>query len=169
MNTPEAALVTAYWLHMLAAAAWMGGLAVMTLFMLPAAAQMSDHKQKNAFLEKTQHRLDLTGWLSLGMLTVSGLIQMSASAQYEGFLAFDNRWSLAILIKHLFFGLVIALSAVMTWYVLPGIRKAAFKVSKGLDAPEAARLEKLNRILLWANLGLGLVVLGLTALARVSA
>lgn len=168
MKTPEAALVLAYWLHMLASTTWIGGLAALTLLILPASSRRLGSSDRAVLLSSLQRSLDRLGWAALIILVFSGLIQMSASTNYQGFLAINNRWAVAILIKHIIFGLIIAISASQTWGVMPGIQRAAFKVSKGLHAPEGPRLEKLNRVLLWANLGLGVIVLGLTALARIS-
>lgn len=169
MTTPEAGLILAYWAHMLAAAAWMGGLAVLTLVILPGSRRSLDAGGQAQLIARIHGRLDRLGWFALIILIFSGLVQMSASAQYDGFLTFTNRWSVAILLKHIVFALIIGLSAWQTWGVIPGLARAAFKLSKGMDAPEQARLEKANVTLVWINLALGVIVLALTALARISA
>jgi uncharacterized membrane protein len=166
-ETPYWALSLAYWLHMLATIFWIGGLGVVVLFM-PAARHSLPAEAFAGLLEKIQRRLDPVGWLSLAVLVFTGLFQMSANPNYEGFLNFGNRWALAILVKHLVFLGMIGVSAFMTWGVLPGIRRNAILRVHGRPGLETEKLQRREIFLLRLNFILGLVVLGLTALARAS-
>jgi uncharacterized membrane protein len=165
-TAPLWGLALAYWLHMLATIAWIGGLAAVVLLILPAARLRLEEEAYAGFLEAVQRRLDPLGWLCLAVLAGSGLFQMSASPNYQGFLAFENTWAKAILIKHLAFLGMIAVSATLTWGVLPELRRLALKRARGLAAPEAGRLQRREILLLRANFVLGVIILGLTAVAR---
>jgi hypothetical protein len=102
------------------------------------------------------------------LLGASGLFQMSANPNYEGFLAITNTWAWAILFKHIIiFGMVVT-SAILTWSITPGLQRAALKRARGLEAPETDRLQKSAVRLITFNLVLGMVVLVLTAVARIS-
>jgi uncharacterized membrane protein len=166
-ETPFWALSLAYWLHMLATITWIGGLAAIVLF-LPPAQRSLDADAFATLLERIQRRLDPVGWMSLAVLVVTGLFQMNASPNYEGFFTFGNRWAAAILMKHLVFLGMIGISAYMTWGVLPGIRRYAILRARGVAGPEGERLQRREITLLRLNLVLGVIVLGLTALARAS-
>jgi uncharacterized membrane protein len=166
-ETPYWALSLAYWLHMLATILWIGGLAAVVL-LLPAARRSLESGDFAGLLERIQRRLDPVGWLSLAVLVVTGLFQMSASPHYEGFFTIGNRWAAAILAKHLVFLGMIGISAYMTWGLLPGIRRNALLLARGLPGMEAERLQRREMLLLRLNLILGVIVLGLTALARAS-
>ncbi|MFN2194792.1 MAG: CopD family protein [Anaerolineales bacterium] len=166
--TPDWALTLIYWTHMLATVVWIGGLALLLLLVLPMVNRTLPQAQQAVLLERIQSRFDPIIWLCLMLLVATGLFQMSASPNYKGFLAIDNRWAVAILIKHLIFLGMIAVNAAVTWVVLPGLRRVALKRQKGLEAPEEARLQRQELLLLRTNLVLGMVILGLTALARVS-
>ncbi|HEX7976395.1 MAG TPA: hypothetical protein VF498_18435, partial [Anaerolineales bacterium] len=87
---------------------------------------------------------------------------------YKGFLEINNRWAVAILLKHIVFVGMIGVSAYLTWGVLPGLRRAALRQSHGQVAPEADKLQRQEARLLRLNLILGVLILALTALARVS-
>lgn len=165
---PVWALSLAYWLHMLATIAWIGGLAALLLLVLPAARQGLELGDYAALLERIQRRLDPLSWFSLAVLLGTGMFQMSASPNYQGFLAITNRWSTAILVKHLFFLAMIAISAYLTWGVLPALRRYALMRAKGAPAEGADRLARREMILLQTNFALGVIILALTALARVS-
>lgn len=167
-TTPEWALALIYWLHMLATIIWIGGLAAVVLLVLPAARQSLPPGDFAAFLEKIQRRLDPAGWLSLMVLLGTGMFQMSASPDYAGFLAFNNRWAIAILIKHLFFIGMVAVSAYLTWGLLPALRRTALRRAKESPSIETDRLAQREIWLLRVNFILGVIILGLTALARVS-
>jgi uncharacterized membrane protein len=169
MNAPAWALSLAYWLHMLATVVWIGGLAALALLVAPVGRRFLNAQAHTAFFDGLQHRLDLAGWMSLAILTGTGMFQMSAHPNYEGFLGINNIWSMAILVKHLLFGLMIVISAYLSWGILPRLRRQALLQARSLGAPATReRLERANLRLLHLNLALGVIILALTALARVS-
>lgn len=168
MNTPTWALTIAYWLHMLATVIWIGGLAILTLLVMPAARKTLDEPRFATFIEKVQRRLDPLAWFSVLVLLGSGMLQMSANPNYEGFLAVKNPWGWAILVKHMVFGLMVLSSGYVTWGIMPSMRRAAFRLARGQDAAEIATLQKREWFFLRLNLALGIIVLALTALARAS-
>lgn len=168
MATPTWALTLFYWLHMVATVIWLGGLAALVLLVIPAAQQSLEPKAFVTLLQAIQRRLDPLGWFCLILLTATGMFQMSANPNYAGFLAVNNRWAVAILIKHILFGGMIVVSAYLTWGVLPGLARAALRISQGLDAPQAEKLRRQNALFLRINLVCAVIILALTALARVS-
>lgn len=170
MESPTWALWLAYWLHMLATVVWIGGLAALAIFVLPAAHRALDAPAYAAFLSSLQGRFDPLGWFSLAILAGTGMFQMSASPNYQGFLAIENRWAAAILVKHLLFFGMAGLSAYLTWGLMPKIRRLALRrlASGSVDESEARRLAAQEMRLLQFNLLLGVLVLALTAVARAS-
>ncbi len=167
-SIPYWALSLAYWLHMLATVVWIGGLVALVVLVLPVASRILDSDRYAIFLEQIQRRLDPLGWLSLAVLLATGLFQLSSSPNYEGFLSISSRWAVVILIKHIMFFGMIAVSAYLTWGVLPSLRRVAMKRAKGIGTEEAERFQKRETLLLRVNLILGIVILGLTSLARAS-
>jgi uncharacterized membrane protein len=178
---PILALSLTYWLHMLATVVWLGGLAALSILVLPSARGMLEAGAYSRLLEGIQRRLDPLGWLCLAVLVGTGLFQMSANPNYQGFLAINNRWAVAILVKHVLFFALTAASAYLTWGVLPALRRAALRQARlrpadaqpQADAANTAgaemqRLQRRESLLLRLNLLLGVVILALTALARAS-
>ena len=165
---PPWALSIAYWLHMLATVAWIGSLASLALVVLPAAQRSLDSHAYGLFLESLQRRLDPLGWFSLALLAGTGLFQMSSNTNYHGFLAIDSPWAAAILLKHGVYFLMIVVSAYLTWGMLPQVRRAVLRLSHGIEAPDMERFQRRSTLLLRLNLLLAVIVLALTALARVS-
>jgi uncharacterized membrane protein len=169
MDIPYWALSLAYWLHMLATVVWIGGLAATALLVLPAARRSLDGQAYSKFLADLQRRMDPLAWTSLVFLVGTGLFQMSANPNYLGLLAIDNRWSVAILLKHLVFLAMTGVSVYLTWGLLPRIQRLALLAARRSETPEPGEIEHLHSQelgLLRLNLILALVVLALTALAR---
>ena len=159
-------LALAYWLHLIATVLWIGGLTALGLLVIPAARRTLQPPEYSRLLAEIQKRLDPLGWFCLAVLAGTGMFQLSANPNYQGFLQVESMWGVAILVKHmLFFGMA-ALSAYLTWGLLPALRRAALRQAK--DPAEAARLEQRNAQLLRLNLILSLLILALTALARAS-
>ena len=166
MTPPAWALTFAYWLHMLATVTWIGGLAALSLFVLPAARRNLDAISYFNFLDGIQRRLDPLAWLSLSVLIATGLVQMSSSPYYQGFLTVGNTWAGAILLKHLVVLIMVGINAWITWGVIPRLRRAALFISKGRETLGIDRFERQSQRLLRLNLLLSVIVLALTAIAR---
>ncbi len=167
---PPFVLAITYWLHMLATVVWIGGLAALSLIVIPSARRTLDQTAYSALLHQISNRLQQVGWLSLGVLIATGMFQMSSSPSYKGLLAITNPWAVAIFSKHLVVGLMIVTSAYVTWGLVPALNRIAFLEAAGKQPP-AEQAEKLRRRETWmlrANLGLSVLVLLLTAWARTS-
>ena len=70
-------------------------------------------------IEAIQNRLEPIAWFSISLLILTGLFQMSVNPHYDGFLSTSTQWSLAILAKHLLGMIMVVVSAIQTWEVIP--------------------------------------------------
>lgn len=167
---PSWVLALTYWLHMLATVIWIGGLTASNFIVVPLARSTLTEHTYFVFFERLQQRLQGIGWVALAVLVGTGLFQMSAHPAYQGFLRIDNAWAMAILLKHGVIGGMILVSAWMTWGIMPQLRRINYMLSAGVavDEPHRSRLQRRQAWLLRLNLGLSVVVLLLTAWARVS-
>lgn len=164
---PYWALSLIYVLHLLATVIWVGGLASMALLLGPSARRTLEPGTYAVVLGQVQRRLQGLGWFALTILTVTGLFQMSANPNYKGFLAIANPWAVAILLKHLTFGGMILVSGYVTWGLNPSLHRAALRQAAGREVgAELDRLRRREQWALWANLGLAVLILAFTALAR---
>jgi hypothetical protein len=93
---------------------------------------------------------------------------MSANPNYQGFLAINNQWAVAIFLKHIVFLLMVGISAYLTWGVIPKMSRLALRKVEEQDTSEAKSLRHREAMLIRVNLILGAIVLALTALARAS-
>jgi hypothetical protein len=92
---------------------------------------------------------------------------MTANKNYVGLLKITNPWTAAILVKHLAVGGMMLIGGYMQWGVQPALARLALLEARGLPAPEADRLRRRELLLTRLNLFCGLLVLALTAAARV--
>lgn len=168
MTTPPSwVMALIYWLHMLATVAWIGSLAAINLLVLPASQRTLKLVDQLRFISALQKRLEPLAWFSISLLLVTGLIQMSTSPHYDGFLSLSTQWSMAILIKHSLGVIMVVVSAIQTWEVIPAIHRTLMK-KENADTGQLAKLQRREVILLRVNLILSALILGATALARVS-
>jgi uncharacterized membrane protein len=163
---PNWAIALTYWLHMLATATWVGSLAAIALLILPAMKRTLDSETQLVFIEAMQRRLEPIAWFSISLLTLTGLFQMSVNPHYDGFLSFSAQWSLAILTKHILGMMMIVVSAIQTWEVIPAIRRAILLSKKNKEAANLEALRKREITLLRINFGLSILILLATAFAR---
>ena len=165
---PSWALALTYWLHMLATVTWIGSLASISLLILPAMRRSLDPETQLIFIEAMQKRLEPIAWFSMSLLVLTGLFQMSVNEHYDGFLSVSTQWSLAILTKHLLGIVMVVVSAVQTWEVIPAIRRAIVKSKKSRNTDELESLRRREVLLLKMNFGLSILILLATAFARAS-
>jgi uncharacterized membrane protein len=165
---PTWILAVSYWLHFLATIVWVGGLALMSLVVWPGArAALGPGPELSALIRRLQSRFNPLAWLSLAVLIVTGLTQMSANKNYDGFLRITNPWTVAILGKHLVVGAMILIGLYMQLSLQPELARLALLESRGRPVPDAEKLRQREVSLTWLNLACGVMVLGLTAIARV--
>ncbi|GAB1472303.1 hypothetical protein MASR2M66_31810 [Chloroflexota bacterium] len=156
-----------YWLHMLATVTWIGSLVSINLLFLPASTRTLKLPDQLSLVTALQKRLEPLAWFCMGILLVTGLFQMSLSEHYNGFLSISTQWSLSILIKHGLGVIMVVVSAIQTWEVLPNIQRTLLRKDKASEA-ELVSLQKRETLLLRINLLLSILILGATAFARVS-
>ncbi len=160
-------LAIIYWLHMLATVTWIGSLAAINLLVLPASTRTLKLVDQLSFIAAVQKRLEPLAWFCMGLLLVTGLFQLSTSPHYDGFLNTSTQWSLAILVKHGLAIVMVVVSAIQTWEVLPNIHRTLLKKEKA-DEGELAKLQKKELLILRLNLLISALILAATAYARVS-
>ena len=165
---PNWALALTFWLHLLATVTWVGSLAGISLLILPAMQRALDPETQLVFIEAMQKRLEPIAWFCMSLLLLTGLFQMSVNPHYDGFLSTSTQWSLAILTKHLLGIIMVVVSAIQTWEVIPAIRRAIVKSKKSQNMEELESLRRREIRLLRINFGLSILILLATAFARAS-
>ena len=165
---PTWALALTFWLHLLATVTWVGSLAGVSFLVLPAMQRSLSPETQLVFIEAMQKRLEPIAWFSMSLLLVTGLFQMSVNPHYDGFLSTSTQWSLAILAKPLLGIVMVVVSAIQTWEVIPAIRRAIVKSKKSKNTEEIDALRRREIMLLRMNFGLSILILLATAFARAS-
>lgn len=153
---------------MLASVAWLGGLAVFSFFLIPLSQRQPDNTEVDQLLGDFERRMSSVGWFSILVLTISGLLQMSSNPNYLGLLDLSGRWAYAMLSKHILFVGMVGLNAWLTWGINPAIHRARLQMELGRGRASLTRLQRRHNLLVYINLGIGMVILIFTAIARVS-
>lgn len=165
---PVWALSLSYLIHMVASIVWFGGLVTVALFILPFIQKNLKIEEREKILNTIQSKLNPIGWMCLFILTGTGMFQMSEHPSYQGFLAIDNSWAIALFIKHLFIILMVVAMGYMTWIVIPELKKIALKqkLGKEINQVEMIKVRKKEELIIWTNFVLAVFVLIFTAWAR---
>ncbi len=163
MVTPQL-LAASYLIHLVATVVWVGGIVFMAFVVTPATAS---EPGSSRWLASIQRRFTPIANLSLIVLIVTGMVQLTANSNYVGFLNFSNTWAKAILLKHLAVGGLILTGLYMNLVLQPDISRTAMLLSMGRAKPEGtAALTRRQSQLTQINLVLAIVVLLFTAVAR---
>ncbi|MHA1227373.1 MAG: hypothetical protein ACTSPV_11575 [Candidatus Hodarchaeales archaeon] len=139
-------------LHDVASAMWIGGLIAMVFVILPSTKKtFGVGKERKAFMDIVMKKMSLLVYISIPILFVTGLFIGKASGLYIGILSLGNEYSTLTTIKHVLYALMIVI-AIFRSQIMGKWPKLGAK-----------KQEKLSASLLFINLGIGLVVLFLSA------
>lgn len=163
---PLWALALAYWLHLIATVVWVGGVALMALLIWPGA-RAALGVQAAAFLQAWHKRFNPLAWLSLAVLTGTGMVQMAANPNYDGLLRIENAWSAAILVKHLAALGMVGVGVAQQQVIQPALNRLLWLQARGQAAPpaEIKRWHQRETALMWLNVACAMAVLACTAIA----
>lgn len=157
-------LALSYWVHLLATVVWFGGLMITAVLAWPALRQGTVETNQWLGLQKR-----LGPWVngSLVLLLITGFVQMTNDDNYSGFLVFDSVWAWAMLLKHVAYGLLIAVTAYLQASLYPALARTAVLAEKRpqLAAAEQAQLAAKEKRLLRINIACALLILLCTAVA----
>lgn len=160
-------LAISLFFHLLATVVWVGGLIVTALMVWPEVRRtLESSPALYTLLNRLRKRFMPWGNLSLAVLVVTGLIQMSLDENYGGFLDFSNDWSRVILLKHIALVGMIISGVLLQYTVIPSLERTSLLVERGKgDADAWAALRRREVQLTWVNVVLGIAVLGFSAWA----
>ena len=135
----------------------------MLVVALPALRRQTIDQNQWLALQKA-----LLPWInvSLVVLLVTGFLQMTYDPNYGGFLSLEGIWSWAMLLKHVAFVALVAVSGYLQWSLYPEIDRLELLAQKRPETAEAeqAGLHQQEVRLLWINAGCALLILLFTAL-----
>jgi len=161
---PSQFLAVSYLIHIIATVVWIGGIVFMALVVTPAAEGEAGCSR---FLTAIQRRFTPIANLSLIALIVTGVVQLTSSSNYVGFLNFSNIWAKAILLKHMTVGGMMTVALYMNLVLQPDINRTAMLLASGKAKPEdTAALSRRQSQISQINVVLSIVVLLFTAIAR---
>lgn len=150
--------ILSVWIHVLAAAAWIGTLVFIAAVLVPVLRRQGDDRQRARLLGAAGPGLRTLGWACFGLLFLTGLVNLIgrgfdlADPSDVGWRLWQGPFGTALTWKLLAFAVVLALSALhdFRW----GPRAAAAEPG----SPEALRLRRIASWVGRANLLLALVI-----------
>ncbi|MDE2777897.1 MAG: DUF4149 domain-containing protein [Chloroflexota bacterium] len=143
----EAALALSLFFHIAATVIWIGGILLITFLVVPELNRaLAEQPALYQLLTRLRKRFTIVGNLALTVLIVTGLLQMSTDPNYEGLLRFSNRWSQALLIKHILIIVMALCGLLLQFAVAPALERASLLRGRGKgDAAEWRRLQRRER------------------------
>jgi uncharacterized membrane protein len=154
---------------MAATVAWIGGLFFQAVVLPNSFSRNLGIDQQAKLMESIRKRFEPIAWLSLFILIGTGLTQMTANPQYEGFLSISNQWASAILIKHIAIAFMVIVAGAQTWVIQPRLIRHLIRLAQSkANSDEIKQTLNRQKALTQVNMILSLIVLALTAVARSS-
>jgi putative copper resistance protein D len=145
-------------LHLLTAIFWIGGLLFLALAVVPVVRRPAFRALSPALLEAIGLRFRSLGWIAMGVLVLTGLINLLARGVTPALLMDPTFWGgafgRALAGKLLTVALVIGLNALHDFWAGPRATRALAVDPEGVEAARWRRLASwLARLTLLASLG----------------
>jgi len=147
-------------LHLMATIAWIGGMFINMLVVIPTVQKVLDPPTAGKFMSALFKRIRIVVYTSLVVLFVTGIPMKIASEYYVSIINFDNNWEIAGFIKHVFVGLL----ALMAIYSFEFLSPKVSKLAKDGPSPILARLKKRQMMMGALAFLFGIIVILLSAM-----
>jgi putative copper resistance protein D len=152
-----------YWLHLLAAAVWVGSQAMMFAVIVPGLRQI-EAGPRWRLMSAVTVRFGWLGGVALAVLVVTGIDNIN---RYSPAAMFDFRYGYILAVKVALVAVVVLLTFVHSLMVGPRLLRAQEAgLSAGAAPPEEARLRRQSMVLSSTTFVLSLAVLFCAALLR---
>ncbi|HXH21330.1 MAG TPA: DUF4149 domain-containing protein [Dehalococcoidia bacterium] len=152
-----------YWLHLIAAAAWVGPQLMMFLVVVPGLGAL-DTGTRARFLARISVRFGWLGAASLALLLLTGIDNID---RYAPGRMFEFRYGYILAVKLALFGIVTVLTALHSLVVGPRLLRLQELAAHSPDsAPGLPRARRASALLSALTLVLSLAVLFCAALLR---
>lgn len=152
------------WIHILAAAVWIGGMAMFAVVVIPLLRR-GDRAQAAAFLHDVGMRFRTVGWICLLLLAITGTFNLRYDEFGLGALTTAAFWRTgfghALAVKLCLFAAVLVMSGVHDFVVGPRATRAAAR------DPNSAEARRLRRAASWMGRLNLLCALAIVAMAVV--
>ena len=161
----EAALALSLFLHIGATVVWIGGILLITFLVVPELNRsLAQQPALYRLLRRLRQRFAPIANLALATLVVTGILQMSTDPNYEGLLQFSNRWSQALLVKHILLLVMAAAGLALQLGVAPRLERASILLERGKgERHEWRRLRARERRLTLLMAALAVLILAVSA------
>lgn len=140
------------WLHVSAAVVWLGGKIFTSLVLNPVLRLKAAPEQRTELLAELGKRFKYLSWGSLGVLIITGAINVLQRASIEEL--WGSRFATLLLLKVSIVTLMIALSAGHSRYLTPMLRDKARR-----DEESFRRARRMVMLVARGNIVLGILVL----------
>jgi len=152
-----------FWLHLLAAATWVGSQVFMFVAVVPALRTLDDAARRRAVLVLNR-RFAWLGWGALAILVLTGIDNViQRQDDYDIVFDYDFRYAWIFVVKLVLVAVVIALTAIHSYVVGP--RLLSLQESHA-SADELSRARRQSIQLSVLNLAAGVAILFLVALLQ---
>lgn len=153
------------WLHILAAAVWIGGMAFLGLVLVPVVRGRGFESVRTSLLYETGIRLRRVGWVAIGLLVVTGIVNLGIrgyawSDLWDGTFLQDG-WGRMMGVKLLLVLLVLGISVWHDFFMGP---RATRVLSAGAGSTEAMRVRRVASIAGRLMLLISLVILAIAVM-----
>jgi uncharacterized membrane protein len=161
---PRTFYLLSVWIHVVAAALWIGGMLFLTFVLVPSLRKLGDRRLAAELVRATGRRYRLVGWVSIGVLVLSGFTNLAGRGISHSALFSAELWDG-------WFGRLLAWKIGLVLVVIGLSAAHDLEFGRRADAPggaadpaEAERLRRLASAFGRVVLVLSLVIAGLGVL-----
>jgi uncharacterized membrane protein len=147
------------WIHLIAAAAWIGGMFTNLFIYLPVIRKTLDPPTTGKLMGAVMKRFRIMVYFMISIFIVSGIAMVALRGQTSGPLRVGDSWFLYFFGKMLLFAILVFLAV----YAFEILAPRAAKLAGEGSSPRLQRLQKRQGFLAMAGFILGIIILLVSA------
>jgi putative copper export protein len=147
------------WIHLVATAAWIGGMMANLVVYLPLIRKQLDPKTSGRLMGAVMGRFKWLVYSCIGVLMFTGVMLVTLQADAEGPMRVGDTWFVY------FFGklFVFMVMVILTVYAFEGLAPAVARAASEGPSPKLGRLQRRQGMLALIAFVLGLLILWISA------
>ena len=158
-------LAISLFFHILATVAWIGGILIITLLVIPEVNRiLADQPSLYQVLLRLRKRFSPLSNLALVVLITTGLFQMTADPNYDGLMKFNNTWSQIMLIKHILIAVMALVGLFLQFSIAPALERTTLLLQHGKgEEADWQQLRQREQQLTWVIVIMAILILAMSA------
>lgn len=155
----QAVSILIKWVHLMATAAWIGGMLTNFIVYMPAIGKVLDAPTTGKLMGAVMKRFKTMVYFSIALFLITGILLGFIHGGSNQLSSFGDNWVFILFVKIVVFTVMV----VLVVYAFEILAPKVARVAANGPSPKLRRIQKSQRLLAMAGFMMGIIILALSA------